>query len=125
MTGNCRALQKLADEPGFIQMSIEDAEELNIKDQELVRITSRRGSVLSRALITERVKKGSTFMTYQWWIGACNELTNDSLDPISKTPEFKYCAIKVERIEDQKSAEEYIITEYENIRKKMRITSEK
>lgn len=64
-------------------------------------------------------------MTYQWWIGACNELTNDSLDPISKTPEFKYCAIKVERIEDQKSAEEYIITEYENIRKKMRITSEK
>ena len=41
-------------------------------------------------------------MTYQWWIGACNELTNDSLDPISKTPEFKYCAVKVERIEDQK-----------------------
>jgi len=64
-------------------------------------------------------------MTYQWWIGACNELTNDSLDPISKTPEFKYCAVKVERIEDQKSAEEYIINEYENIRKKMRITTEK
>lgn len=40
-------------------------------------------------------------MTYQWWVGACNELTRDNLDPISKTPETKYCAVKVEAIADQ------------------------
>jgi anaerobic selenocysteine-containing dehydrogenase len=34
-------------------------------------------------------------MTYQWWIGACNELTQDNLDPISKTPETKYCAVEL------------------------------
>ncbi|PCQ96196.1 hypothetical protein CQA61_29920, partial [Klebsiella pneumoniae] len=31
-------------------------------------------------------------------VGACNELTQDNLDPISKTPETKYCAVKVEAI---------------------------
>lgn len=121
MTGNCRALHELAEEPGYIQMSIEDSKELGILDQELVRITSRRGSVISRAFVTDRVKKGATYMTYQWWIGACNELTNDGLDPISKTPEFKYCAIKVERIKDQKAAEQFVMDEYRKIRKQMRI----
>ncbi|MBW6411542.1 formate dehydrogenase subunit alpha [Clostridium weizhouense] len=121
MTGNCRALRSLADEPGFISMSIEDGENLGIKDGELVRVTSRRGSVISRASINERTKKGSTFMTYHWWIGACNELTNDSLDPICKTPEFKYCAVKVEKIDDQDWAESYVKDEYEKIRRKMNI----
>lgn len=121
MTGNCRALQQLADEPGYIQMSIEDGKELGIEDQELVRISSRRGSIIARALITDRVKKGATYMTYQWWVGACNELTIDSFDPISKTPEYKYCAIKVEKIEDQDWAEQYVRDEYDNIRKKMNV----
>jgi formate dehydrogenase major subunit len=121
MTGNCRALQQLADEPGYIQMSIEDGENLKIEDGELVRISSRRGTVIARALITERVKKGSTYMTYQWWVGACNELTSDHVDPITKTPEFKYCAIKVERIEDQQWAEQYVKDEYHKIRKQMRV----
>ena len=60
-------------------------------------------------------------MTYQWWIGACNELTIDSLDPISKTPEFKYCAVKLEKIEDQKAAEENIKENYNKIKKQMRV----
>jgi len=119
MTGNCRALQQLADEPGYVQMSVKDAEQLNIEDQELVRISSRRGSVVARALVTDRVKKGAVFMTYQWWIGACNELTIDSFDPISKTPEYKYCAVKVEKIDDQDWAEQFIKDEYAKIRKQM------
>ncbi len=121
MSGNCRALKELADEPGYIQMSIEDSEKLGIEEDELVRVSSRRGSVITRACVTDRVKEGSTFMTYQWWIGSCNELTIDSLDPISKTPEFKYCAIKVEKIQDQEKAENYIKEEYNRIRKNMRV----
>ncbi len=125
MTGNCRALQKLADEPGYIQMSIEDGEKLKIQDQELVRIGSRRGSIVARALITDRVKKGETYMTYQWWVGACNELTSDYMDPISKTPEYKYCAIRVERIEDQEYAEQYIRDEYDKLKRQMNIKFDK
>ncbi|KMT22125.1 formate dehydrogenase subunit alpha [Clostridium cylindrosporum] len=117
MTGNCRALTTLEDEPGYIQMSPEDAKELGIKDGELVKISSRRGSIVSRALVTGRVKKGATYMTYQWWVGACNELTSGHLDPISKTPEFKYCAIKVERIEDQVAAEKKVKEEYDELKK--------
>ncbi len=119
MTGNCRALQQLEDEPGRIQMSPEDAGKLNIKDGQLVRVSSRRGSVISRAYITDRVMRGSTYMTYQWWIGACNELTVNNLDPISKTPEYKYCAVKVESIKDQDRAEEQLKENYKDLRKKM------
>lgn len=122
MTGNCRALKELADEPGYIQISVEDAENLGIESEELVRVTSRRGSIITRALVTERTKKGATYMTYQWWVGSCNELTSDHVDPITKTPEFKYCAIKVEKIEDQAKAEEYVKETYSNIRKQMRVT---
>ncbi|MNP78373.1 Formate dehydrogenase H [compost metagenome] len=58
-------------------------------------------------------------MTYHFWIGACNELTVDALDPISKTPEFKYCAIRLERIHDQQQAELQIREQYESLRQQM------
>lgn len=124
MTGNCRALKELADEPGYIQISVEDANELDINSEELVKVTSRRGSVFTRALVTERVKKGATYMTYQWWVGSCNELTSDFVDPITKTPEFKYCAIKVEKIEDQVSAEKQVQDIYIELKRKMGISTE-
>lgn len=119
MTGNCRALRALEDEPGYLQISEKDANNLNIEDKELIRVSSRRGSVVTRALITERVKPGATYMTYQWWVGSCNELTISSFDPISKTPEYKYCAVKVEKIEDQEWAEQYVKDEYQKLRKQM------
>ncbi len=119
MTGNCRALKSLEDEPGYLQISIEDASELGVENEEFIRVSSRRGSVITKALVTDRVKKGATYMTYQWWIGACNELTIANLDPISKTPEFKYCAVKVEKIMDQNWAKKYIEEEYEKIKESM------
>jgi formate dehydrogenase major subunit len=121
MTGNCAALQVLADEPGCLQISEADAARLGIQDQELVWVSSRRGKVISRATITDRVNTGAVYMTYQWWIGACNELTIHHLDPISKTPEYKYCAASVERIADQDWAENYVQEEYSKIKAKMRV----
>ncbi|WP_025677937.1 formate dehydrogenase subunit alpha [Paenibacillus massiliensis] len=119
MTGNCRALSLLSDEPGRVQMSREDAASLGIEDGQLVRIVSRRGQVISRALVTDRVAKGATYMTYHFWIGACNELTVDELDPVSKTPEFKYCAIRIEAIADQYQAEEQVRRQYQLLREQM------
>lgn len=119
MTGNCRTLSQLEDEPGYLQLNYKDAEKLNIKDNEIIKVSSRRGSVLTRALVTDRVQEGATYMTYQWWVGACNELTIASLDPISKTPEYKYCAVKVEKIEDQNYAEECVKNTYKDLRLKM------
>ena len=84
MTGNCAALQSLADEPGRVQVNPADADRLGISDGQLVWVRSRRGKVITRASISERINAGAVYMTYQWWIGACNELTQDNLDPVSK-----------------------------------------
>lgn len=75
MTGNCAALQSLADEPGRVQMNPADAQRLGIADKQLVWISSRRGKVISRADLSDRINPGVVYMTYQWWVGACNELT--------------------------------------------------
>ncbi len=48
MTGNCAALQVLADEPGYLQIHGDDADPLGIQDQELVWVSSRRGKVISQ-----------------------------------------------------------------------------
>ena len=123
MTGNCRTLSSLEDEPGRVQINSNDAEKLGIEDDELVRISSRRGSVITRATVTDRVKEGATYMTYQWWVGACNELTIANLDPISKTPEYKYCALKLEKLEDQELAEKCVREEYQSLKDKMTATN--
>lgn len=123
MTGNCRTLSQLEDEPGYLQINYKDAQKLGITDNEIIRVSSRRGSVLTRALVTDRVQEGATYMTYQWWVGACNELTISSLDPISKTPEYKYCAVKIEKIEDQSYAEECVKNTYKDLKIKMGVKS--
>lgn len=87
MSGNCVALQTLADEPGYVTIHPKDASELRVKDQQLVWVASRRGKVIARAGVTDRVNVGAVYMTYQWWIGACNELTIHHVDPIAKTPD--------------------------------------
>ena len=108
MTGNCRPLQTLADEPGYMQIHPDDAARLSIADQELVYVESRRGKIITRANVTPRANKGAVYMTYQWWIGACNELTLDHLDPVSRTPEYKHSAVKISPISDQKWAEQHV-----------------
>ncbi|MEH2921325.1 formate dehydrogenase subunit alpha [Samsonia erythrinae] len=120
MTGNCAALQTLADEPGRVQMHPADAKRLGISDGQLVWISSRRGKVISRADISERINEGAVYMTYQWWVGACNELTQDNLDPISKTPETKYCAVRIDAIDDQRWAENFASTAYNEMKTRLR-----
>ena len=123
MTGNCRALAALADEPGFVQMNDQDAKALGIKNNELVWISSSRGKVISRADVSSRTNKGACYMTYQWWIGKCNELTAEHLNPGSRTPEYKYSAVRIEKIEDQRWAEHYVVTEYTKLKSRLKETA--
>jgi len=116
MTGNCAALAALADEPGYAQINTADAERSGIADEELVWIHSRKGRVITRAQVSDRPNRGAVYMTYQWWIGACNELVTENLSPITKTPEYKYCAVRVEPIADQRAAEQYVIDEYNKLK---------
>lgn len=47
--------------------------------------------------VSPRTNQGAVYMTYQWWIGACNELVGEVLSPITKTPEYKYVPVRVEK----------------------------
>lgn len=120
MTGNCAALAALADEPGYAQINSADAKRLGIEDEALVWVVSRKGKVITRAQVSGRPNKGAVYMTYQWWIGACNELVTENLSPITKTPEYKYCAVRVEPIADQRAAEQYVIDEYTALKTRLR-----
>jgi len=107
MTGNCRVLSLLADEPGFVNINPADAQKRGIKQDDLVFVKSRRGKVITRANVSERINEGAVYMTYQWWIGKCNQLTMHVTDPLSGTPEDKHSACQVEAIEDQVWAERH------------------
>jgi formate dehydrogenase major subunit len=125
MTGNCRALVALEDEPGYVQMNPQDCQRLGIKDRDLLWVKSKRGKVFARCWASDRIKPGDTCMTYQWWIGACNELTTSFKDPIAATPEYKYCAVNIEKIDDQAWAEDYLRETYIKIKTDMRVDEER
>ncbi len=112
MTGNCKVLSMLADEPGYVHINPDDAQARNIKDEDLVWVSSRRGKVITRACLDERINKGAVYMTYQWWIGKCNDLTLHVTDPLSGTPEDKYSACEVHSIDDQMWAERHMQSLY-------------
>ncbi|KIZ43177.1 MULTISPECIES: formate dehydrogenase subunit alpha [Rhodopseudomonas] len=119
MTGNCAALTALADEPGYVTINPADAKKLGIKDDQLVYVVSRRGKIISRAKLTDRTNLGMVYMTYQWWIGACNELTVHHVDPIAKTPEYKFAAVRVEAIADQVWAESKVQQDYTGLKQRL------
>lgn len=75
-----------------------DAIRLGISDGDLVRVFSRRGSVVAAAKITRRSSPGMVFMTFHYAEAAVNLLTTDAVDPTAKIPEYKVCAVNVERL---------------------------
>lgn len=123
MTGNCKVLALLADEPGELRIHPDDAKERGIRDGELVRAWSRRGETMSRAVIDERVNAGTVYMTYQWWIGKCNNLTLHHVDDRSRTPEDKFSACQVEALPDQKWAERYLQELYSQLKEDLAETA--
>ena len=81
-----------------VEIHPRDAAELQIGQEELVRVASRRGEVVANARITRRSPPGTVFMTFHYAEAAANLLTIDAVDPTAKIPEYKVCAVKVERL---------------------------
>ena len=78
-----------------LEMHPADAEMHGITDGMAVRVTSRRGTVVLRATVTEKTTVGVVFIPMHFAEAAANLLTNDALDPQAKIPEFKACAVQV------------------------------
>ncbi|MFA6621773.1 MAG: formate dehydrogenase subunit alpha [Candidatus Caldatribacteriota bacterium] len=82
----------------LVEISPNDAEELNIEDGEMVEVASRRGKIKAKVKITEKSDNGVVFMSFHFHEAAANLLTNAALDPVSKIPEYKVCAVKLKKI---------------------------
>ncbi len=83
-----------APEP-FLELHPDLADELSIVDGEQVRVVSRRGSVALRARVVDTIRPDTVFAPFHW--PGINAVTNDALDPVSRMPEFKVCAVRLER----------------------------
>ena len=97
MTRRSQVLER-ADSGPFIEINPDDAQKLRIKNGEQVRVMSRRGRIILPARVTAGISPGITFIPFHYREAAANLLTNDALDPISKIPEAKVCAVRIEAV---------------------------
>jgi formate dehydrogenase alpha subunit len=85
---------------GWVEINAKDAEELGIDDGDLVRVSSRRGQIEIPAKVTGDIKVGEVFIPFHFKECPANILTNNALDSVSKIPEYKVCAVLVEKINE-------------------------
>jgi len=81
-----------------VEINPVDAEKIGIDHNEIIKIRSRRGEIKVIALVTERSPKGTVFIPFHFVESAANELTLDARDPQAKIPDYKVCAVAVERV---------------------------
>jgi ferredoxin-nitrate reductase len=92
----------------FVEIHPVDAKHLAIKENDIVIIESKRGDVRVKAKLSDGIKKGVVFLPMHWGkilgsdLNRSNNLTNDLVDPISKEPDFKFCAVKVSKYKKPK-----------------------
>jgi len=99
-TGKVNKLNQHISE-SFLEINPLDAAPRNIKDNDLVEITSLRGNVRVKAKLSADIKAGVVFMPMHWGLisksdlNRVNNLTNNLVDPISKEPDFKFTSVQV------------------------------
>ena len=82
----------------FVEIHPALARRFGIEDGDRVALTTRRGAIHVNARLTPNIRQDTVFVPFHWGGDACaNRLTNPALDPSSKMPEFKVCAVRVEK----------------------------
>jgi formate dehydrogenase alpha subunit len=97
MTRKVSGLDALVSE-GMVEINPKDASALGIGDGEMVKVISRRGDITAKAKVTEVSPVKVVTMNFHFAESPTNQITNPALDPVAKIPEFKVCAVKVEKI---------------------------
>jgi formate dehydrogenase major subunit/formate dehydrogenase alpha subunit len=96
MTMKSEGLNDRAPE-SFVEISKEDAVAFGLEDGNMVNVISRRGEIQARLKISRMAVSGTVFIPFHFAQAAANRLTNAALDPVSKIPEYKVCAIKLSK----------------------------
>src|SRR5580765_8091513 len=86
-------------------MSPKDMRRLSVWPGDFIRLQTRRGAVEVKVRSDRDVPENMVFMPFCYAEAAANLLTNPALDPFGKIPEFKFCAVKVSRVEMREAAE--------------------
>lgn len=82
---------------GYVEINFKDAEKLNIFEGEIVSVKSRRGKIEVKVQVTKKVPEGVIFIPFHFAESPANVLTNSAFDPVAKIPEYKVCAVQVEK----------------------------
>jgi formate dehydrogenase alpha subunit len=80
-----------------VELHPRDAARLDVASGDRVEVASRRGSIVARLLVTGRSPEGTVFIPFHFAEAAANTLTETRLDPRAKIPDFKVCAVRVQR----------------------------
>ncbi|MBW2595766.1 MAG: formate dehydrogenase subunit alpha [Deltaproteobacteria bacterium] len=97
MTRRSPTLSGIANE-AYVEINPEDADNLGIKNDQIIRVISRRGEICAKARATKNILRGVIFIPFHFAEAAANMLTLRVLDPKSKIPELKVCAVRVEAV---------------------------
>ena len=96
MTARAPGLMEIAGE-GFIEVNYKDAERLGIANGERIRVRSRRDAITATARVGRKVSEGETWMPFHFPDSPVNRLTNAALDEFARIPEYKVCAVQIEK----------------------------
>nr|NIS60252.1 molybdopterin-dependent oxidoreductase [Pseudomonadota bacterium] len=83
---------------GYVEVNSREAEKLGVTQGERIKILSRRGEIEVKVDLSDRVEHNTIFIPFHFAESAANVLTNPALDPIAKIPEYKVCAVRIEKI---------------------------
>lgn len=99
MTGRCPSLHNEFPTPRA-QINHQDALKMGLRDGDTVKISSRRGELITPVQPGDIVPEGAIFMDFHFMKANPNVLLGTSLDPVSKTPDYKVCAVKLEKVQE-------------------------
>jgi assimilatory nitrate reductase catalytic subunit len=95
-TGKSAILRALSPQHVYVEINPADARRLAIAPDQVIKVTSRRGSVIARAFVTTRVRPGEVFVPMHF--PEVNQLTVAAFDPYSRQPAYKASAVNLERV---------------------------
>ena len=102
MTRRSETLTEQVNE-AIMEINPADARTVGIADGDTVKVTSRRGEISLKAWVTDSIKEGVVFIPFHFAEAAANVLTNPAYDPLAKIPELKVCAVRVDRLKDERT----------------------
>ncbi|OGJ91421.1 MAG: formate dehydrogenase [Candidatus Raymondbacteria bacterium RifOxyA12_full_50_37] len=95
MTRKTAGINKLAGP--MVMLSDPDAAALGVRNGEKVKVSTRRGNIVTYASVTNKIGKGTVYIPFHYAEAPANRLTIAAVDPVAKIPEFKVCAAKIEK----------------------------